>query len=113
MFRPERYEGWTQLSPFYATSENRDHYGYGAGRRICPGMHFAERSLFLGMSKLLRAFDFRPARDKDGNKVEVDVDAETGHDQGDRWVSQGIPKEFPCDIKPRSEARRTTIMKEF
>ncbi|KAK5113652.1 hypothetical protein LTR62_003279 [Meristemomyces frigidus] len=25
--------------------EKRDHYGYGAGQRFCPGAHLAERNL--------------------------------------------------------------------
>lgn len=39
-FRPERYLGFDKLANDYAGSsdwKNRDHYGYGAGRRICPG----------------------------------------------------------------------------
>lgn len=39
-FRPERYLGFDKLANDYAGSsdwKHRDHYGYGAGRRICPG----------------------------------------------------------------------------
>lgn len=39
-FIPERYLKHTKLANDYAGSsdwENRDHYGYGAGRRVCPG----------------------------------------------------------------------------
>src|ERR1700733_6302398 len=32
--------------------------GTGAGRRLCPGIHLAERNLFIAMAKLLWAFSF-------------------------------------------------------
>lgn len=59
IFDPERYAGRTLLAPEYvscADPEQRDHYGYGSGRRICPGIHLAERNLFLAIAKLLWAF---------------------------------------------------------
>jgi cytochrome P450 len=109
VFKPERYTNRTLLAAEYAASadyENRDHYGYGSGRRICPGIHLAERNLFLAISKLLWAFSFSPGKDSHGNPVPIDVSA----------YSEGFlhcPKPFPCEIKPRSEARRETIMREF
>lgn len=39
-FMPERFESYPALASTYAASgkwDERDHYGYGAGRRICPG----------------------------------------------------------------------------
>lgn len=39
-FIPERFESYPSLASTYAASgkwDERDHYGYGAGRRICPG----------------------------------------------------------------------------
>jgi len=50
----------------------RDHYAYGGGRRICPGMHIAERSLFLNIARLVWGFDIRNAKDEDGRDIEVD-----------------------------------------
>lgn len=38
------------VGPDYA---HRDHYGYGAGRHICPGMHLVERSMWRITAKLL------------------------------------------------------------
>ncbi|KAH9958673.1 cytochrome P450 [Lactifluus volemus] len=38
---------------------DRDHWAFGAGRRICPGIHVAERELWLAISRLLWAFDIR------------------------------------------------------
>lgn len=45
-FIPERFEAYPSLASSYAASgkwDERDHYGYGAGRRICPG-----ESIFKG-----------------------------------------------------------------
>lgn len=111
-FDPERYAGRTQLAAEYAVSpdyEQRDHYGYGAGRRICPGIHLAERNLFLGVAKLLWAFSFETSVDAQGHRIPIDVDSDTGYNDG-FLVS---PKPFDCKIRPRSETRRETILKEF
>ncbi|KGQ01334.1 hypothetical protein PAAG_11911 [Paracoccidioides lutzii Pb01] len=49
-----------------------DLFGFGAGRKICQGMHVAERSLFLGISRLLWGFGFGIARDAQGNEIVPD-----------------------------------------
>ena len=113
VFDPDRYAGKTALAPEYAASPdyaNRDHYGYGVGRRICPGIHLAERNLFMGMAKMLWAFDIKPAADpRTGTRVPLDTDPITGYTEG--FVVS--PKDLRCDIQVRSEARRETILKEF
>ncbi|PNY24206.1 Fumitremorgin C synthase [Tolypocladium capitatum] len=66
-FDPDHYKGQTTLAPELAAAadyESRDHYGYGSGRRICPGIHLAERNLFLGIAKLIWAFSIEPAVDE-------------------------------------------------
>lgn len=112
IFDPERFAGRTLLAPDYASSadyENRDHYGYGSGRRICPGIHLAERNLFLAMAKLLWAFEFSENKDKFGNTIPLDVDPTTAYSEG----LLHCPKPFACEIKIRSDARRATVMREF
>jgi cytochrome P450 family 619 len=111
-FDPDHYKGQTTLAPELAAAadyESRDHYGYGSGRRICPGIHLAERNLFLGIAKLIWAFSIEPALDEKGQPVDYDFSPETGYSEG----FLVCVKDFPCVIKPRSEARRATIMKEF
>ena len=112
VFDPDRYKGRTLLASEYAASadfEKRDHYGYGSGRRICPGIHLAERNLFLAMAKLLWAFSFAEKRDVQGRVIPVNVDAATGYSTG--LLRSPIP--FDCEIKLRSEARQETILKEY
>ncbi|KAH7316419.1 cytochrome P450 [Rhizoctonia solani] len=43
--------------------------GFGWGRRKCPGIHFAEASLFLIISSLLTTFTISRKKDKDGNEI--------------------------------------------
>ncbi|KDQ29248.1 hypothetical protein PLEOSDRAFT_1112179 [Pleurotus ostreatus PC15] len=60
-FNPERYLG-DELGAMDSAKQPdalvRDHWAFGAGRRICPGMEMAERELFLAISRLLWAFSF-------------------------------------------------------
>ncbi|KAF4602170.1 hypothetical protein EYR40_005374 [Pleurotus pulmonarius] len=60
-FNPERYFG-DELGAMESAKQPdalvRDHWAFGAGRRICPGMEMAERELFLAVSRLLWAFSF-------------------------------------------------------
>ncbi|KAJ8507004.1 hypothetical protein ONZ45_g10573 [Pleurotus djamor] len=60
-FNPDRYIGDNMSSSESAKQSDvmtRDHWAFGAGRRLCPGMVIAERELFLALSRLLWAFDF-------------------------------------------------------
>nr|UPH69770.1 putative cytochrome p450 protein [Neofusicoccum parvum] len=106
-FIPERYETYPELAPFYAASKDfdkRDHLGYGASRRICPGIHLAERNLFIAAAKLLWAFDFAV----DPN-MKNDASAETGSSQG----FMHCVKDYECKITLRDERKRETILREL
>jgi hypothetical protein len=81
----------------------RDHFTYGAGRRSCPGVHVAERSLFINVSRVLWGFNLSKKTGKDGKEVEVNTKMEPGF--------MSVPEPFDCDIKPRSEAH-DKIMRE-
>ncbi|KAF3480833.1 cytochrome P450 2D18 [Arthroderma uncinatum] len=111
-FNPLRYQCRTDLAPTYASSpdyENRDHYGYGSGRRICPGIHLAERGLFLAVAKILWAFDITPKHDAHGHPIPINADPATGYTDGFLRCA----KPFPVQISIRSERRWETINAEF
>ncbi|KAF8830879.1 hypothetical protein HHX47_DHR1000067 [Lentinula edodes] len=60
-FNPDRYvedELSCAESAKLPNVMNRDHWTFGAGRRICPGIHVAERELWLAISQLLWSFNF-------------------------------------------------------
>ncbi|MCJ1248411.1 hypothetical protein MMC30_005628 [Trapelia coarctata] len=112
IFDPARFAAHLLSAAEYAVSadyEGRDHYGYGCGRRLCPGIHLAERNLFLAMAKLLWAFRFAGKGDGRGGVGTVDVDAGTGYSEG----FLHCPKVFEAEVMPRSEGRRETILREF
>jgi cytochrome P450 len=108
-FNPDRFEGDTQNSAEAANNPDvskRDHFAFGSGRRICPGMHVAERSLFLGMSRLLWAFDFQPQLDADGKPIIPDPER----------LTQGFvvrPEDFEAVITPRSKDRADLVEREW
>ena len=62
-FQPERYLAHTRSSADYAAVSDpyaRDHFTFGAGRRICPGIRLAENTLHLTIANLLWAYELRP-----------------------------------------------------
>ncbi|KAF8213917.1 cytochrome P450 [Mycena galopus ATCC 62051] len=58
-FNPDRYLG-DELSSAESAKlgdpMKRDHWAFGVGRRICPGIVVAERELFLAISRILWSF---------------------------------------------------------
>lgn len=108
-FNPDRYKD-DHLGLYDSASnpdgQKRDMFTFGAGRRICPGMHVAERSLFLGISRILWAFDIQPVKGSDGQEIIPDQDK----------LTQGfvcMPEEFRAIITPRSSARAEKVKFEW
>lgn len=109
-FDPSRFVNDPQsLSEAAANPDasKRDQFTFGAGRRICPGIHVAERSLFLGMARLVAAFEFLP-----------DIDPISGEpiipDQ--EKLTQGfvcMPEEFKVRIVPRTREKAELVRREW
>ncbi|KAF2640636.1 cytochrome P450 [Massarina eburnea CBS 473.64] len=103
-FDPTRYADDHQTSYEAAVNPDvtkRDHFLFGAGRRICAGMHIADRSMFLAISRLLWAFNF---------------ELPEGATTDPRDLSEGIvmhPRNVPVNITARSEERAEAIRKEW
>lgn len=77
-------------------------FTFGAGRRICPGQHLAERSLYLAISHWLWAFNVEKARDQLGNEIPIDT----------KITKPGLARmllPFEAKITPRSEAKAELI----
>ncbi|EXJ84068.1 hypothetical protein A1O3_04735 [Capronia epimyces CBS 606.96] len=116
-FKPERYINHPKLANDYAGGadfSNRDksncsshHYGYGSGRRMCPGIHLAERTQWRIAAKLLWAFDILPGLDPaTGKPVKLDPN---------HYV-EGLlhgPAPFKCIFKPRSQTHVDIITREL
>ncbi|KAH6972758.1 putative cytochrome P450 oxidoreductase [Ilyonectria sp. MPI-CAGE-AT-0026] len=113
-FDPERFAKHSKLANDYAIGpdyQNRDksshHYGYGAGRRICPGIHLAERSMWRITAKLLWAFEFAEPLDPITKKVRpLDPDAYTS-------ANLVCPLPFKVRVIPRSQEHIDVIKKEL
>lgn len=108
-YRPERYVNDIQTLAEAAANPDasaRDQFTFGAGRRICPGMHVAERSLFLGIARFLWTFKVEPKLDGSGAPMLPDPDK----------LTQGfvcMPEEYVCRILPRDEARANRVKAEW
>ena len=109
-FDPGRWAHDTQTSAQAANNNDvrqRDHFVFGTGRRLCQGMHIADANLFLAISRLLWAFDFRRARrPEDGREVVPDPAQLT-----EGFLVQPLP--FAADIVPRSEHKARRVREEW
>ncbi|KAH7137043.1 cytochrome P450 [Dactylonectria estremocensis] len=107
-FKPERYLEY-KLSAADAINVkdplDRDHFAYGAGRRVCPGVHVAERSLFINIARFLWGFNISKKLDAQGNPIEPDDGMVRG--------LLSVPNPFECDIRPRTTQHATIIANEF
>ncbi|EXJ76269.1 uncharacterized protein A1O5_00777 [Cladophialophora psammophila CBS 110553] len=99
-FDPTRYIHDAMLSQESAAQGDpalRDHFTFGSGRRICPGMQVADRSLFIVISRILWAFDI----DRVDNEI-IDNDAMTSG-----LVAGPMP--YKSKFVPRAEKRAQLI----
>ncbi|PSN67689.1 cytochrome P450 [Corynespora cassiicola Philippines] len=79
----------------------RHNYIFGAGRRLCQGMHVAERSLFLSMASILWGFDIVTP---DPSKIDT---------EDLRGGLAVVPAPFECNITPRDSERAEVMRKEW
>ena len=110
MYNPDRYLKHPRLAMDYAGSpdyENRDHYAYGAGRRICVGIHLAERTQWRITARLLWAFKIEPKIDSStGKPADLDVTAYT-----DGFLRSPLP--YQVNFVPRSERHVKVIQDDL
>jgi cytochrome P450 len=103
-FYPERYLNHPLPAADYINipdANARDHFTYGAGRRICPGIHVAEKSLFINIVRTLWAFNLSKKKGPDGSWLEPDTRMVRG------FLS--APNPFECEITPRSAKHAKVI----
>lgn len=108
-FNPDRHMD-DPLSSFESALNldvsKRDHYTFGAGRHLCQGMHLAERSLYLGMARMLWTFDILPALDEEGKEIIPDIEK----------LTQGLvamPEIFKARFVPRSKERAELVERDW
>ena len=74
-FKPERFlneDGSVREDPALSLA-------FGVGKRICPGRHLVDSTVFIVTSSVLSVFNVTKAKDKNGNEIPVNVEvAEPG-----------------------------------
>ncbi|PCH44159.1 cytochrome P450 [Wolfiporia cocos MD-104 SS10] len=93
-FKPERYKDDAEM-------QNVTDLSFGFGRRACPGMHFAQGTIFAIIATVLATCEILPALDPQGNEIIPKV----------AYTSGAIifPEEFKCRLKCRSSQARALL----
>ncbi|KAI4743352.1 cytochrome P450 [Aureobasidium sp. EXF-12298] len=110
-FNPDRFTedgdniSMTEMAA-HPDPSKRDTVGFGAGRRLCPGMHVADRSLFLGITGILWSFSVTPKKDAQGQDILPNANN----------LIVGLaarPEPFEVSILSRDEKRACIIREEW
>ena len=70
-FMPERFlnsDGTVRDDPILSLV-------FGAGKRICPGRHFVDATIFIVTSSILSVFNVTKTRDENGHEIPVKATA--------------------------------------
>ncbi|KAJ3011616.1 hypothetical protein NUW54_g2117 [Trametes sanguinea] len=96
-FSPERFERLQQENGMDADEKARladpYNYAFGFGRRRCPGLHFADQSLFMAFASIIACFDITPLTGADGKPLLPPLEFAGG--------AFRHPKPFECNVSPR------------
>ncbi|KAF8884166.1 cytochrome P450 [Infundibulicybe gibba] len=98
-FRPERYLNVD--GSLNTQRRDPDVAAFGFGRRICPGRHVSDNSLYSYVSMVLATFDISPPLDANGEYITIEGKMVEG--------MLCYPEPFKCVIKPRSKAAEKII----
>ena len=106
-FYPSRYleTTWPTYKEPTETHPNIKRFSaFGFGRRICPGLETADRSLFIQIATLAWACDISKKVGPGGQEIPID---DSDYTEG----SNVMPKPFEFELKPRSADRARLIAK--
>src|SRR5712691_1428661 len=119
-FKPERFldkAGSFRDDPTVALA-------FGAGRRICPGRHFVDVTLFIVAASVLSVFSVTKAKDENGHEIPMRVPMadRSGvvvlsfmifvHERFSKLTARFSrhPEEFQCSITPRDKVAEDLIL---
>jgi len=91
IFKPERF---LEVNGRVPELDSRN-FGFGFGRRVCPGKELAESTMFIAIAMTAVVFNVSKAKDEFGQDIEPIVEYTSG------LISH--PKPFKCSLSPRSE----------
>jgi hypothetical protein len=108
VFKPERFLITEHgMKPGIDDKAMRSDMVFGAGRRKCPGEHFATNFVALNAMLLLWGFKFGPGISTTGTGHPLDLS---------NYASPSIeltPDKFSCEITPRGKDRVSLIKQSF
>ena len=79
-FDPARHlETDGDVTPSLSDVREEGHVSYGFGRRLCPGRHMADNSLFIDIAMMLWATRIERKTDLSGRPLPLDVDGFVDH----------------------------------
>jgi len=93
-FSPDRFMDGKVLKQDFVDPHG---LAFGFGRRVCPGRHLADASLWIAMATLLAVFNISKPVDENGNVVEPDLEP-------DLHFGFLHSRAYRAQIKPRSSA---------
>ncbi|KAI0742311.1 cytochrome P450 [Daedaleopsis nitida] len=102
---PEVYAEPERFIPSDTSVRDPSDFAFGYGRRKCPGMAFAESSLFINIAMALHTFDITPPLDEHGDVVTIEP----------KPVGSVLlyPEECRCSLKPRSEQAERLVFGSY
>ncbi|KAI0278775.1 cytochrome P450 [Russula aff. rugulosa BPL654] len=98
-FKPERFlneDGSVRDDPILS-------FVFGFGKRICPGRHFVDATIFIVVSSVLSVFKVAKAKDENGHEIPVKAAV-----TADRGVVIH-PEKFECSILPRDKVAEDLV----
>jgi hypothetical protein len=110
VFKPERFLGpdGTLLDDPIVTS------AFGWGKRICPGRHFVDATMFIVVSSLLSVFNIEKVQDEPfvysykGSVIRYSTTTMSLFNGANHFIS--CPHSFPCLIVPRDKQAEELII---
>ncbi|KAJ6508852.1 cytochrome P450 [Mycena sanguinolenta] len=98
---PERFNPDRFFTADGKLKEDDTMLAFGFGRRICPGRHIANATVWATIVSVLSTFNIAKAKDVAGKEINIDPKYSDG------MISH--PETFACSITPRSETAKTLV----
>jgi hypothetical protein len=96
---------------------------FGVGKRICPGRHFVDATLFIVIASVLAVFNVTKANDENGREIPVQVTTAVGNGivmyvriiARKRFLELTVrlprhPGKFECSISPRDKLAEDLVL---
>jgi cytochrome P450 len=72
-------------------------FAFGFGRRVCPGTHIADQSIFATLATVVHTLDIRRAKDRNGKEVIPEARMNSG------LICHPVPFEYEIHKRPDAD----------